>query len=87
VTLAAKHCSAHLGLEWHLVVLPAIVANDLESLRRLVTLACFFRPAFRATLWGHHVALVKHFLFLFGKQESLLALNAHCLNVRHILFS
>ena len=65
----------------------AIVTYDLKTLRSVLASRRLFRTALRTTLWGHHVALVKDLLFLFGEKESLFALNARCFDVRHIGFS
>jgi hypothetical protein len=66
-----------------MVVLAAVVANDLESFWSAIPFTSFFRPALRAALRRHHVSLVKDFLLLFGEKEGLFALNARCFDVRH----
>jgi hypothetical protein len=87
VAFATEDGAADLRLERHLVVLAAVVADDLVSLRRVLALPGPFRSAFRATLRGGHVALVKHFLFLLREEELLFALNARCFDIRHCSFS
>jgi hypothetical protein len=83
MTFAAQYGAADLRMEWNLVVLSAIVANDIEALRGFVAHDSFFRAAFRAALRGHHIALVEHFLFLFGKQKDLLTLHTRNFYIRH----
>jgi hypothetical protein len=86
VTFAAQDRAPDLWLEWNLVMLPAVVADDLKTLAHLVPGNCLLRAAFRASLRGHHIALVKYLLLLFGKKERFFALNASSLDVRHIQF-
>ncbi|MEO8574004.1 MAG: hypothetical protein ABI481_08535, partial [Pyrinomonadaceae bacterium] len=66
------------------IVLPAMVANDLEAFWRAVAFTRFFGSALRAALRGHHVSLVKDVLFLFGEKEGFFTLNARGFDVRHI---
>jgi len=87
MALATKHRSPDLWLKWNLIVLTAIVADDLETLRCIVTLTGLLRPAFCAPLRRHHVALVKDLLLLFGEKEGLFTLNARGLYVRHMVVS
>jgi len=70
-----------------MIVLPTMVAEDLEPFWSVTALGSFFRTAFSAPLRSHHIALVKNLLFLFGEKESLFALNASVLDVRHMIFS
>ena len=83
VAFATEYGSPDLRLEWYLVVLPAVVANDLESFWSLATFGRFSRATLGAALGGHHVALVKDLLFFFGEKEGLFALNARGFDVRH----
>ena len=87
VTLTAKDAAAHLWLKRHLVVLAAMVANYLKTLRRVTALAGFFRAASGAPLRRHHVPLIENFLFLLGEKKSFFVLDARCFNVRHCRFS
>lgn len=84
VALAAQDCASDLRLKRNLIVLTAMVADDLEAARGGVSFARFFRTALGTTLRRHHVALVKDLLFLFGKKECLFTLNARIFDVRHI---
>jgi hypothetical protein len=65
-------------------VLTAVIANYLESLRRIFGSSDFLRSAFRASLRRHHVPLVEHFLFFFREEKGFLALNTDSFNVRHL---
>ena len=87
VTLTANDAAAHLWLKRHLVVLAAMVANYLKTLRRVTALAGFFRAASGAPLRRHHVPLIENFLFLLGEKKSFFALDARCFDVRHCRFS
>jgi len=84
VAFTAQYRAADLRLERDAVVLAAVVANYLESLRCIVAQCGFFRPAFIAPLGSRHVPLVKHFLILFAEVKGLFALNASRFNVRHL---
>ena len=84
MTLPTEDSSSYLRLEWHLVVLPTVIANYFESLRSILTRGGFFRAAFGATLRRHHVPLVEHFLILLREEKRLLALDTNSLNVRHL---
>lgn len=70
-------------LKGHVVMLTAMIADDLETLRRIFRCGCLFRTAFRAALRGHHITLVEHLLFFFGKKKDLLTLNTRDFNIRH----
>jgi hypothetical protein len=83
MTFAAKDGPSNLRLKGDLVMLPAVVTDDLESFRNVVALSNFSRAALCAALRGHHVALVKDLLFLFSEKEGLFALHARCFDVRH----
>ena len=87
MAFATKYGPANLRLERYLVVLAAMIANDLEALRSFFTFCGLFRTALCTALWRHHVPLVKDLLFFFGEKEGLFTLNARGLDVRHILFS
>lgn len=85
VTLAAKHRTSDLWMKWHLIVLSAVIADDVETLWRVVTISgrCFFGTTLSTTLRRHHIALVEHLLFLFSKQEDLFTLHTRNFYVRH----
>ena len=87
MTFATEHGSAYLWLERHLVVLPAVVANDLEPFSRIIAVSGFLRTTLSTPLRGHHVPLVKDFLLLFGEKKRLFTLNASGLDVRHGVLS
>jgi len=87
MAFATEHRSADLRLKRHLIVLTAVVANDLEAFARIITLSGFFRTTLCTPLRRHHVPLVKDLLFLFGEKERLFTLNASGLDVRHGVFS
>lgn len=84
MTLAAEHCSTDLRLEWNLIVLPAVVADDLVAFGCIDTIGRFLRTTLCATLRGHHVALVKDLLLFLGEKEGLFTLHARSFDVRHI---
>src|SRR5215207_6782873 len=83
MTFATQHGTADLWLKWNLIVLAAVVANDLEAFWCAVAFACFLGSALRTTLRRHHVSLVKDLLLLFGEKEGVFTLNARCFEVRH----
>ena len=84
MTFSAKHGAADLRLKRNAIMLAAVVADDLKSLRSLVAVACFFCAAFRTPLRSRHVTLVKHLLLFLSEQENFLTLNARCFYVRHM---
>ena len=65
VAFLAENRPPDLGLKRYLIVLAAIVANDLEAFWGVVADRGLFCAAFRAPLWSRHVPLVKNFLILF----------------------
>jgi hypothetical protein len=83
VAIATQNGPPNFRLKRNLIVLAAMIANDLESLRLIFTLPRFLRPALRTPLRRHHVALVKDLLLLFGEKKGLFTLNARCFDVRH----
>jgi hypothetical protein len=83
VTLTAEYRTPDFWVEWNLVVLSAIVANNIKPFVSVVSNSRFFGTAFGAALRRHHVALVKHILFFFSEQKDLLALHTRDLNIRH----
>src|SRR5687767_271634 len=85
VAFAAKDGSPDLWLEGHLIVFSAVITNDIETLGSVVARRGLFRPALGASLWGHHVALVKDLLFFFGEKKGGFTLHARDLDVRHML--
>jgi hypothetical protein len=87
MTFATKYGSANFRLKRYLVVLAAVVANDLEAFSSIVTFSDLFRTTFSTPLRRHHVPLVEDFLLLFGEKERLFTLNASGLDVRHGVLS
>jgi len=87
MAFATEHRSTDLRLKRHLIVLAAVVANDLESLPRIITFGGFFRTTLCTPLRRHHVPLVKNLLLLFGEKERLFTLNARGFDVRHGVLS
>ena len=84
MTVAAKHRSSDLWMKRYVVVLSAIVADDLETLVGVIRHGCrLFTSALGTTLRRHHIALVEHLLFLFSKQKNLLTLHTRNFYVRH----
>jgi len=83
VTLTAEHGTPDFWVEWYLVVLSAIVANNIKPFMSVVSDSRFFGTALGAALRRHHIALVKHILFLFSEQKDVLALHTRNLNIRH----
>lgn len=87
MTFATEHGSADLWLKRYLVVLPAVIANDLEPFSSIITFGGLFRAAFCAALRRHHVPLVEDLLLFFGEKKRLFTLNARGLDVRHGVLS
>ena len=87
MTFATEHGSTDLRLKGHLIVLTAVVANDLEPFSSIVTFSGLFRTAFCTSLRRHHVPLVKDFLLLFGEKKRLFTLDTRSLDVRHGVLS
>jgi len=83
MAFAAEDRAADLWLEWYLIVLTAMVANDLEFFGSVIALGSLFGAALCAALRSHQIPLIKNFLFLFGEKESLFALNANGFDIRH----
>ena len=83
MTFAAKDRTADLGMERNLVVLAAIVADDVKPFSIIICRSSFLASTFCATLGSHHVALVEHLLLLFGKHEDLFTLHTRNFYVRH----
>jgi len=80
----AEDSAADFRLERHLIVLSAIVADDLKARWCFFTCSRFFCTTFCAPLRRHHITLVKGFLFLFCEQKGLFTLNTRNLNVGHL---
>jgi hypothetical protein len=68
-------------------VFAAIVADDLEALRRVVARRRFFRTAFDAALGRHHVSLIENFLLFLREKKNFLTLNTRNFDIRHLFFS
>jgi len=84
----AQYVPPDFRLKRNVVVFAAVVADDFKASRRI---PCadgrrFFRAAFLTSLRRGHIALVKSFLFLFGKNEIFAALNARNFYVGHRFF-
>jgi hypothetical protein len=88
MTFFAEHGAPDFRLKRNVVVFAAMIADD-GKLSRIITVACrrFFRTTLRASLRRHHIALIKSFLFFFGKKKVFFALNAGNFNIRHRFFS
>ena len=63
---------------------PAIIADDLKTLRRILAQRGFLGTAFWAALRLHHVTLIKDFLIFFAKDKNIFALNTRDLDIRHM---
>lgn len=83
MTVAAQHRPPHFRMKRNLIVLSAIVANDIVAFRRILAYGSFFGAALWAALGRHHIALVEHLLLLFGKQKDLLTLHTRNFYIRH----
>jgi hypothetical protein len=83
VAFAAQNCSTDLRLKRNMIVLAAVVADDLEFVRRIVARTRFFRTAFRTSLRLHHISLVENFLLFFRKKKDFFALNTRNFYIRH----
>ena len=84
VAITAKHRPADLWMERHVVVLSAVVADDLETLVGVIgNSSGLFTTTLGTALRGHHIALVEHLLFLFSEQKNLLTLHTRNFYVRH----
>jgi hypothetical protein len=83
MAFATQHRTTDFRLERYLVVLAAVVANDLKASWRVFAFGCLFCPALRAPLRCHQVFLVKDLLLFLGKEKGLLALYADGFNIRH----
>ncbi len=83
MAITAKDGAADLWVERDPVVFAAMVANYLESF--FISGGCgrTLGPAFLATLRCHHISLIEHFLFTFGEQKRLFALDAYSFYVWH----
>lgn len=87
MTFLAQNRAPDFRLKWHLVVFSAIIADDFKARWRIFALRRFFRATFRASLRRHHIALIKCFLFFFGKNKSFFTLHTRNFYVRHLLIS
>ena len=86
MTIFAEHRTADLWLKWNLIVLAAMVADDLKPRWCILTQRGLFRAAFRTSLRRHHVPLIKHFLIFFGENKDLSALNTRDFYIRHNVY-
>ena len=87
MTFATQNRPSNFRLKRHLIVLAAVVTDDLKTLPSVVACGRLFGTAFRAALGSHHIALVKDLLFFFRKKKGFFTLNARGFDVRHINFS
>lgn len=87
VAFTAEDGAADLGLKRYLVVLAAMVANDLEPFRSAFADRGLFGTALRAPLRRHHITLIEGLLLFFGEKKGLFALNTRSFHVRHHSFS
>jgi hypothetical protein len=70
------------------VIVPAaMIADDLETRRRIIAFRRFFRATSLASLRRHHISLVESLLLFFGKNENFPALNTRDFYIRHRFFS
>ena len=83
MTLLTKHGSADLWLERHLIVLAAVVADDLESGRSTISRDRFLGAAFQAALRSSEIALIKGFLFFLSKKKRLFTLHTRSFYIGH----
>ena len=83
MALTAKDGAADLRLERHLVVLAAVIADNLVPLWGILARCGLLRTAARAALRRHHVPLIKDLLFLFGEKKGLFTLDANCFYIGH----
>jgi hypothetical protein len=83
VAFFAHYGTPYFWLKRNSIVLPAVVADYLITSRSIRPERGLFRTAFWTPLRLHHVPLIEHFLFFFGKDEDLFALNAWNFNVWH----
>jgi len=87
VAFAAEYGAANLWMKGHVVMLAAIVADDVKALWRIVTYdRRLFSSAFCTALRRHHIALVKHLLLFFSEQKDLLTLHTRDFDIRHRCF-
>jgi hypothetical protein len=87
MAFAAKYGSADLWMKRNMIVLTAMIANNVKALGRVFAVySRLFRSAFRTTLRRHHIALVKHLLLFFREQKDLLTLHTRDLGIRHRCF-
>jgi len=89
MTVFAQNRAPDFRLKRNVVVFAAVVADDFKASRRVPRAdGCrFFRAAFLTSLRRGHIALVKSFLFLFGKYKIFAALHARNFYVGHRVFS
>jgi len=67
MALTAKHRSPDLRLEGDLIVLAAMVANDLKAFGSILPARCLLSTAFWAPLRRRQIPLIEDLLFLFSK--------------------
>ena len=85
-TFSAQNRTPDFWLKRHGVVLAAVIANYLKTIRRVCAARRFFRAAFQTSLRRRHISLVKNPLFFFGKKKSFTALHASHFNIGHRFF-
>ncbi len=90
MTIFAQNRASGFRLKRNVVVFAAVVADYLKAsgcVRARRVIRRFFRAAFLTPLRRHHIALVKSFLFPFGKTKVFAALHARNFHVGHRFFS
>lgn len=83
MAIFAQNRPSDFWLERHLVVLAAVVANNIKARGSVFARYRFFRAALRASLRRHHIPLVKNSLFFFGVNKNVLTLHARHFQIRH----
>lgn len=86
MTLLTQNGTADFRLEWNLIVLTAVIADDLKAGRSIFATHYLLRAAFQATLRSGQVSLIEGFLFFFGKEKRLFTLHASGFDIRHISY-
>jgi len=87
MTFPAQNRAPDFRLKRNVIVLAAMVADDLKFGRRICSDSRFFRAAFLTSLRLWHISLIKNFLFFFCKKKRLSALHTRNFYVGHRFFS
>ena len=83
MALLTQDRPADLRLEGYLIVLAAIVADDLETRRSVVSGGHFLRSALQAALRGCEISLIEGFLFFFSEKKCLFTLHTRSFYIGH----